>query len=123
MIKNYLTIAFRNLLRQKAYSSVNILGLATGMACCILIALFIVDELGYDRWHPNADRMVRLTFEATINGQPNRSPLVAYPAGPTLKADFPEVESFTRVLGFQLINEKPLVRYEDRRFNEDRLYE
>lgn len=120
MIKNYLTIAFRNLLRQKAYSSVNILGLATGMACCILIALFIVDELGYDRWHPNADRMVRLTFEATINGQPNRSPLVAYPAGPTLKADFPEVESFTRVLGFQLINEKPLVRYEDRRFNEDR---
>lgn len=61
MFKNYLKIAFRNLLRHKIYSLINISGLAIGMACCILILLFVRDELSYDRFHENSDRIYRLT--------------------------------------------------------------
>lgn len=61
MFKNYLTIAIRNLIRHKAHSLINILGLAIGMACCVLILLFVQDELSYDRFHKNASHIYRLT--------------------------------------------------------------
>ena len=63
MFRNYLIVAFRNLIRHKVYSFINILGLATGMACVILIMLFIQHELSYDRNHENADRIYRVLRE------------------------------------------------------------
>ena len=57
MLKNYLKIALRNLLRHKAYSFINIAGLAVGVTCCLLILLFVQDELSYDRYHENAKRI------------------------------------------------------------------
>jgi putative ABC transport system permease protein len=59
MFKNYLKIALRNIVRQKVYSSINIAGLAIGMACFILISLWVRDELSYDRFHENGDRIYR----------------------------------------------------------------
>jgi putative ABC transport system permease protein len=56
MIRNYFKIAFRNLLRHRSVSFINIFGLAVGMTCCLLITLFVKDEISYDRYHKNADR-------------------------------------------------------------------
>ena len=63
MLKNYLKIAFRNLRKHKAYSLINIAGLAIGLACFTLIMLFVQDEWSYDRYHPNADRLYRIAVE------------------------------------------------------------
>jgi len=66
MIKNYLKIALRNLRKHKGYTFINITGLAVGLACCLLIVLFVRDELSYDRYHDNADRIYRITLDALL---------------------------------------------------------
>src|SRR5580765_4985380 len=93
MLVNYLKIAFRNLLRHKAFSFINILGLAIGMACSIFILLWVRDELSYDQFHEKADRIYRLTcnagdFKAAVS-----------PAGfsADLKSRLPEIKSLTRI--------------------------
>ncbi|NOS56930.1 MAG: ABC transporter permease, partial [Cyclobacteriaceae bacterium] len=68
MLKNYFKIAFRNLVKQKGYSFINIAGLATGMAVAILIGLWIWDELSYDRYHQNYDRIAQVWQHNTYNG-------------------------------------------------------
>ena len=62
MLKNYFKIGARNLRRHKGYTFINITGLAVGMACCLLIVLFVQDELSYDRFHEKADRIYRVTW-------------------------------------------------------------
>jgi putative ABC transport system permease protein len=93
MIKNYFKIAFRNITRHKAYSLINISGLAIGMACSILILLWVQHELSYDRFHKNADNIFRITcnasdFKAAVN-------TAAMPAG--LKSELPAVKNFVRL--------------------------
>ncbi|MCY3556868.1 MAG: ABC transporter permease [Gemmatimonadetes bacterium] len=91
MIVHYLSVALRNLIRQPGYSSINILGLAIGITCCMLILLYIQHELSYDRFHEKADRIYRV-----VNGNFARTP----PAlGPALKDQFPEVEEYVRMRG------------------------
>ena len=63
MLKNYLKIALRNLRRHKGYAFINVFGLALGLACCLLVVLFIQDELAYDRFHEEGDRVYRLVSE------------------------------------------------------------
>ena len=63
MLKNYLIIALRNLLKNKVFSAINILGLSAGIACCSILALYIQDELSYDRHFENSDRIFRVTTE------------------------------------------------------------
>ena len=81
MLKNYLTIAYRNILNNKLFSAINILGLAIGLACCTLIVLFVADELGYDKDYPDAERIYRVAREFYGNNlqlatvAPGRSPL------------------------------------------------
>ena len=88
MIKNYLKIAFRNIIRHKAFSLINIAGLAIGMACGIFILLWVQNELSYDRFHKNADNIYRITgragdFNAAVN--PAAMP-------PELKAKIPAIK-------------------------------
>ncbi|MFO7824160.1 MAG: ABC transporter permease [Cyclobacterium sp.] len=97
MIKNYFKIALRNLLRDKAFTAINILGLAIGMACCLLILLSIISELGYDSFHEKADRIVRVVFRGSIQGGTMNEAHVMPPVAAALKADYPEVEQATRV--------------------------
>jgi len=93
MLKNYLKVAIRNLLRQKAYSLINILGLSIGLTCCLLLFIYVQDELSYDKFHAKSDRIYRLKYE--INGfNLARSPL---PIAPNLTAFFPEVEKAARL--------------------------
>lgn len=97
MIKNYFKIALRNLWKNKAFSAINILGLAIGMAACIVIMLFVFYEKSFDRMHvKNIYRLDEVQkFEGMV--QPQNVALSMYPMGPTLTADFPEIKNFTRV--------------------------
>ena len=115
MLKNYFKIALRNLKKHKAYSLINVAGLAIGLACFTLIILFVQDELSYDRYHPHADRLYRIAIEieasegATRNAQ---SPPVWTTA---LLESYPEVEKAVR---FKPPRQTWMVRYADRQFSE-----
>ncbi len=96
MIKNYLTVAIRNLARNKTFSAINIIGLAIGMACCILILLYVQDELSYDQHHEHAQRIYRLAEEVHIAGQTHRIAITSFPMGPALVQDYPTVVDAVR---------------------------
>ncbi|RFM28568.1 ABC transporter permease [Deminuibacter soli] len=98
MLKNYFTIAWRNLMRNKAFSFINIFGLATGMAVCLIITLFVSDELSYDKFNTKANRMVRVTFGGKLSGEVVKEAVVMAPVAQTLQHDYPEVEEATRLL-------------------------
>ena len=120
MLKNYLKIALRNILKHKGYSFINIVGLAVGMASCILILLYVHDELSYDRYHAQADRIYRVTREWFNSDGSSSLHLghVAPPIGPLLQADFPDIEQMVRIRA----GGDPLLRYQDKVFQEDRFY-
>jgi len=100
MFKNYLRIALRNITKHKVYSSINVIGLAIGLASFVLIFLYVQDELSYDRYHSKADRIYRVTAE--LVGSENSSSM-PFPAGHTLKADYPNyVEEVVRFFNFQV---------------------
>ena len=88
MYRNYLTIALRNILKSKVHSFINVFGLAFGIACVFLIALYVQGELSYDRFHQDPENLYRLTWED--NNPQTRTP---HPMAQALKNDFPEVES------------------------------
>src|SRR6476469_2548842 len=92
MLMHYLKIALRNMQKQRLYAAVNIGGFAIGIAACLLIALYIHNELRFDRNNPNRDRIFRLVGEAKQNGTVHRG--ISFPAPTTkaLLADFPEIE-------------------------------
>jgi putative ABC transport system permease protein len=92
MLKSYLLIAIRSLTRNKLHASINIIGLAIGMACCILITLFVQFELNYDKHNKDANRIYRLA----INLEANNWAISGFPVGALLKDNFGEIEKFTR---------------------------
>lgn len=95
MLRNYLKIAFRNLTRNKLYSSINIFGLAAGLAVCLLIMLYIFDELSYDKHQKDGDRIYRLAYVTNTGETWSAQPA---PVAFTLKAEMPEAEQVTRLL-------------------------
>jgi putative ABC transport system permease protein len=116
MLRTYFKIAWRSLSRNKLYSLINIGGLTVGLACCMLIGLYLVNELSYDRFHQNADRLFRVTTEYTVNGAMSRVGQTSSMPGPRLAAAFPQIQSYVRIQNFQPY----VVRYEDRTFVEPR---
>ena len=114
MLKNYFKIALRNLRRQKGYTFINVAGLAVGMACCLLIVLYVQNELAYDRHHDHADRIFRLTVAYTYEGGTHWAP-IGPPVGPAFMAQMPEVEQITRIFPF---GNRAVLQYEDRQFEE-----
>jgi putative ABC transport system permease protein len=113
MFKNYLKIAFRNLIRHKGYSFINIIGLSVGLACAILILLWVQNELSFDSHHKKKSQIYRVVVEFDIEGR--RGAYTPPPMAAALKADFPEVLQVTR-LGPWVSNW--LVRYGDKSFLE-----
>lgn len=118
MFKNYFKIALRNLLKNKAYSFINIFGLAIGIACCLLILLFIQDELSYDRFHEKADQIYRITLNGKLGDNEFFVPVTAPPLGKALVEEYPEVEAAARVRSFGF----PVLRYNDKVFSEEKFY-
>ncbi len=100
MFKNYLKIAARNLLKHQAYSLINVLGLAIGMACCILILLYVQNELRYDRHHEKAGRIYRVASDHKFGGTHFQMAVSPAPMAEALVRDFPEVESAARFRGY-----------------------
>ena len=119
MLRNYLLIAFRNLRKYKAFSFINITGVAVGLACFLLIALYVKDELSYDRYNTNADRIYRVTrtFLSSEGTASLRLAQLAPPFGPLIKQDFPEAEQVVRT-----IDNGGLIKYGEHSFNEDDIY-
>ncbi len=116
MIKNFLKVAFRNILKQKSYSFLNIAGLATGMAACILILLWVTDEFSFDKFHQNLDRiyLVAQTQHYGAKGDFTVSPTPA-PLAPVLEEEYPEIELATRYSPY--LGEST-IQYGDKLFNE-----
>ncbi|MFC2165043.1 ABC transporter permease [Acidobacteriota bacterium] len=96
MLKNYIKIALRNIRKQKGYSLINILGLAIGMASCLLILLYVQDELSYDRYHDKADRIYRVAGSYRMGGRGFQTATVGAPTAKALIDDFSEVENAVR---------------------------
>jgi hypothetical protein len=116
MLRNYLKIALRIMNRHKGYSFVNITGLAVGMACCILILLWIRHELSYDRFHEKGDRIFKVTIEThRADGRIEPFSDTQFPLAPALKERYPDIKDATRIF-----KAKALVRYRSKAFNEDR---
>ncbi|MBE9509814.1 MAG: ABC transporter permease [Bacteroidetes bacterium] len=119
MFRNFITIAFRNLVTHKAYSLINISGLAIGLASAILILLYVQDELSYDKFHDNYDQIYRVGLHSTKEGNELIVAVTNVPLAPTLVRDYPEVISTTRMFAF--VGE-PIVRYKENSFLEDRFF-
>ncbi len=119
MVKNYLKTALRTLRRYKGYTFINIVGLAVGMAACILILLYVRDELSYDTYHEQAHQLYRVTQQQfNENGTPGvHRVMIDPPVGPLLKADFPDVTHAAR-----LTPVGPLLSVEDRHIDPGRCY-
>ena len=98
MFGNYLISAIRHLLKYKSTSVINVLGLAGGMACCVLIMLYVQDELSYDQHHRKKDRIYRVAESATVAGNPVEVAITPAPWGPALAEDYPQIERFTRIM-------------------------
>lgn len=99
MILHYLKTTYRNLIRFKGFSILNILGLAIGMAACILILRYVNLEMSYDKFHPKADQLFRVhVFEFDDGRWGEEEIYTSFALGPTLKANLPQIENFTRVL-------------------------
>ncbi len=113
MLKNYVKTAFRNILRHKGFSFINISGLAIGMACCVIFSLYIQSELSYDRFHEKAGRIFRVVSQSERDGQIDRFAKTPAPLAAALLNDFPEVEKAVR-LGRNSFH----VFFEEKRFNE-----
>lgn len=119
MVKNYLLIALRNAWRNKGYTLINLLGLAIGISSSIIILLFVLDELSFDRHNEHFRDIYRITIKGKIQGNEVEAALSNAPMGATLKSDFAEVEEFTRLFTF---DGDPIVRYEDKVFIEENFY-
>ena len=96
MFRNYLKTAFRNLGKNKLYSSINIIGLTAGLAACLLIGVFINHELSYDKFNTHGERIVRVTMEYSNAGTVNTTATTGTKVGPQFKRTFPAVEEYTR---------------------------
>ena len=123
MLKNYFKITYRNFLKQKVYSLLNVGGLAIGLTCFILIFLYIQDELSYDRFHSQSDRTYRVLEHFESEGVGEHSASQPFPTGPTLKNDFPrQIQHAVRLFNFQSPTLALVNKAADKAFNESRLF-
>jgi putative ABC transport system permease protein len=99
MLRNYFKTALRNLWKNKGFSAINIVGLAIGLATCLLILIFVIDELSYDRFNKNADQLYRLDGEIKFGGTHFILAVAPAPAGPTLLREYPEIVKEVRFRG------------------------
>lgn len=118
MIKNYFKIAFRNLTKRKGYSLLNILGLAIGITCCLLIFQYVSYERSYDTFNKGAKNIMRLRLDKYQQGRLEWKSATIYPAiGPTLKKEFPEVDDFCRLHDAELLlsNQEKDVKFSEKK--------
>ncbi len=117
MLRNFIKVIFRYLLRSRFFSLLNVLGLSIGIACCIVIFLFIRNEVAYDRFHSDADHIYRVIRQSTMGSMPYNIGVTSGPFAGALAMDFGDrIQSVTRAQPFDA-----LVRYQDKSFIEEKL--
>ncbi|MFL5771674.1 MAG: ABC transporter permease, partial [Flavisolibacter sp.] len=121
MFRNYIKIAFRNLWKNKVFSFINVFGLATGMACSLLIFLFVTDENSYDRYHKDAANIYRVVKDF-VNDDGTKLPDATTPPAlaPAIQKQVPEISSITRVYPPWGVNW--LVTYGDKKITEEKIF-
>jgi len=115
MLKNYLKIAYRNIIRYKSFSFINVTGLAIGLAASIIIFMWVQDELSFDKFHNNSDRIYRLNKKYMMNGETSFNPSTPFPLAQTVKEKYAEVEEATHYF-----RQTIMVKYDDQTFRESR---
>src|SRR5215475_4611262 len=96
MFRSYLKIAIRSLRKSKGFTALNVIGLASGLAVCLLIVLYVTDELSYDRYNVNADRIYRVDADSYINNTRFEAATISNLLGPTLVASYPNIQQMVR---------------------------
>ena len=97
MIRNYLKVALRNILKYKFFSAINVLGLSIGMACCLFIFIYVVDELSYDKFHKDVDNLYRVALQGKIAGQEILTTNSSWPVGPTMQEEITGITDALRI--------------------------
>lgn len=119
MLKNYFRAGIRNFLLQKGFSLINLIGLAIGMACCILILLYVKDELSYDRHYNKSDRLYRVVIDGQFNEALNLYAVTPMAAPPVVASEIPEIEDFTRMFS---LGRQQLIKIADRSYEESGIF-
>lgn len=117
MIPNFFIFAFRLLRRDKLHSIINTIGLSIGIACCIIIMMYLQNELSYDQYHEKADRIYRLGIKITMGDQSESYAESSWSIGKRLKDEYPEIENYVRIEPFNDV----LFKYKDKLFYEDEM--
>jgi len=120
MILNYIKTAIRSLLRYKGFSLISIVGLAIGLASCILIILFVANELSYDKFHQNSEQIYRAYLRYEMGSNQFDSPYCPVPLAPTLKEEYAEVLQTTRLYHLNYRNKFVYVKYDDKQYKEEK---
>ena len=97
MFKNYFKIAWRNLMKNKIFSFINIIGLSVGLTCCMLIAVYLYNEVSYDKYHKNIDQLYQLATTFIKDGKEEKTPNTPAPMAAAMKQEFPEIEETARL--------------------------
>jgi putative ABC transport system permease protein len=121
VIKNYLKVALRNIQRHKFFAAINIIWLVIGMTCCLLIFIYVQDELSYDRFHVDHTNMYRLALHGRISGQEIKTSNSCLPVGPAMKESIPGVEEVMRLIPATR-GTGMAFRNEDIAFTEDKIF-
>jgi putative ABC transport system permease protein len=119
MFQNYLKLAVRNIMKYKFFSAINILGMSIGIAACLLLTLYVVDELSYDRFHTDADRIYQVGLHGKIGGQDIMTSTTCPPMAEALVKEVPGVDEATRIANFW---GAPSMKYEDKVFTEEKVF-
>ena len=118
MLKNYITIAIRNIQNSPVYSAINILGLTIGIVCSLLLYLYVQYEMSYDDFHTKGENIYRINANAVIQDTKLQIARCAAPMGPTLKEEYSEVQNFVRISG----DGETLIQIDDKTFYENNIY-
>ena len=122
MLKNYFKIAWRNLMKNKLFSFINIFGLAVGLTCCMLITLYIINETSYDAYQKNANNIYQLGTEFIGLGNFKKLPNTPAAMGEMMKNVFPEIEQTTRLASLYA-EDKTLLQYNEKNGASKSFYE
>ena len=116
MLKNYIKIAFRNMKKYKSFTFINITGLVIGITCCIVIMLWVQDELSFDKFHENADNIYRVIKDVDPQAGGRRVAVTPIPLAPALNNNFPEI-----IYSNSFFLDFLMMRYGEKRFTNNRI--
>src|SRR5438309_4335733 len=116
MLQNYFKVAWRHLRASKLYAIINIIGLAIGIASCLLIGMYILYELNFDQFHQNKDRIARITWQYNFDDAETRTALTGTKVGPEFTRKFPEVEAFVRTMKYGNVVANQDKMYDEKNF-------